>query len=789
MLNNFRLYAYYCALWLRKHPLKSFLFLFYLSKFYFLLPGTLFDSPYSFIIESADGQLLGARIAEDGQWRFPASEAIPDKFKICLIAYEDRYFYYHPGINPVSMYAAFRSNQKVGRIVRGGSTLSQQVVRLARKNQKRTYTEKFVEIIWALRLELKYSKVEILNFYATHAPFGGNVVGLEMAAYRYFGLGPQQLSWAQCATLAVLPNAPSLIFPGKNQDELLRKRNNLLRFIKESGEIDELEYQLSLKEPLPGKPHDLPDIAQHLLNRLFFKTKEPKVRTTIDYPLQERVSQIVDRHHQTFRQNGVHNMAVLIVDVETRNVLSYVGNTRTNKTHRRDVDNIRAPRSTGSIMKPLLFAEMLEEGELLYGALIPDIPTQIAGFSPQNSNMSFDGAIPAWKALSRSLNIPSVLMLQQFGVNKFYRKLKDYGFSTLDNQPMHYGLSLILGGAETTLWDLCRTYAGYVSIHNYFHQNKEQYRTNEFCDLNLTHGHELNFGKVQTEPSFLSAASIYQTFEAMREVNRPEHNESWQYFSSSQPIAWKTGTSYGNRDAWAIGCSSKFIVGVWVGNSTGEGRPELTGVSYAGSVLFDVFDVLDAAPWFKRPEMEMQIAEVCKKSGFLAGPNCPITTSWVSKRGLESQVCAYHHLVQLDETESYRVHSNCETVEKIHSISWFSLPPVMEWFYKKKNAEYVSLPPYRADCARYTEQTMAFIYPKNNALIYRARALDGNLQPVICKVAHRNPESELFWYMDDFFLGTTQRFHEFPLHAPAGKHKVTVVDQNGNDVSCIILIE
>ena len=774
---------------MQKHPIKTFLILFYGWKFYFLIPKNLFDSPYAFVIESADGHLLGARIADDGQWRFPANDSIPEKFKTCLIAYEDRYFYYHFGINPVAMFEAFQTNQKAGKIVRGGSTISQQVVRLARKNPKRTYGEKLVEMLWSLRLELKYSKQDILNFYATHAPFGGNVVGLEMAAYRYFGIDPFQLSWAQAATLAVLPNAPGLIFPGNNQLALLRKRDALLRYLNKSGKIDNMELQLSLQEPLPEKPHQLPEIAQHLLNRLHFKTTKSKTRTTILFELQERVHYIVERHHQKFRQNEVHNMAVLVVDVETRNVLAYIGNTNTEKKHKRDVDNIRAPRSSGSILKPLLFAEMLDEGELLYNSLIPDIPTQISGFSPQNNSMSYDGAVPAWKALSRSLNIPSVLMLQQFGVNKFYRKLKDYGMTTLNQQPMHYGLSLILGGAECTLWDLCRIYAGYVGTLNHFHENDGQYRTNEFTDLNMLHGHQLDLGKIQKKPSFLGAAAIYQTFEAMREVNRPEHNESWQYFSSSQPIAWKTGTSYGNRDAWAVGCNSKYVVGVWVGNSSGEGRPELTGVTYAGAVLFDVFSVLDVAPWFKRPELDMKVAEVCQKSGLLAGPNCPLKTEWVSKRGVESDVCIYHHSIQIDETGNYRLHSNCESMDNMRTEVWFTLPPVMEWFYKRKNADYRVLPPFRDDCGHIEEQTMAFIYPKNNALVFRARALDGTLQPVICKVAHRNPEATLYWYLNDRFVGTTQRFHEFPLDAPEGKHRVTVTDDRGNDVSCIVLVE
>jgi penicillin-binding protein 1C len=780
---------YFTLLWFKRNPIKTFLFLFYAWKFYFLVPRDLFDSPYSFVIESDEGQLLGARIAADGQWRFPAQDSIPEKFKTCLVAYEDRYFYYHFGINPVAIYEAIKTNRKAGKIVRGGSTLTQQVVRLARKNPSRTYSEKFVEMLWSLRLELRYSKEELLNLYATHAPFGGNVVGIEMASYRYFGLEPQQLSWAQAATLAVLPNAPGLIFPGKNQDELRRKRDNLLKYLHDQGEIEVVELQLALQESLPEKPYDLPNMAQHLINRLYFRTKASKVRTTIDFHLQDRVNGIVARYHRQFSQNEVHNMAVLIVDVETRNVLTYIGNASTDKRHNRDVDNIRAPRSTGSILKPFLFAEMLEEGELLYGALIPDIPTQISGFSPQNNSMSYDGAVPAWKALSRSLNIPSVLMLQQFGVNKFYRKLKDYGFSTLDKQPMHYGLSLILGGAETTLWDLCRAYAGYVGIHNHFHSNDQEYRSNEFCDLNVFQGKITNFGKAEKKPPFLGAASVHLTFDAMREVNRPEHNESWQYFSSSQPIAWKTGTSYGNRDAWAIGCSKKYVVGIWVGNSSGEGRPELTGVSYAGAVLFDVFSVLDISTWFKRPELDMQVAEICEKSGFLAGPNCPMTTAWVSKRGLESDVCSFHHLVQLDASGQFRVHSNCEQIDQIQSKVWFSLPPVLEWYYKKKNADYAVVPPFRADCAQHSEQALAFIYPKNGSLIYRARALDGQLQPIIFKVAHRNPDAELFWYLNNHFVGSTHRFHEFPIHAPEGKHRITVVDVNGNDAKCEVLVE
>jgi penicillin-binding protein 1C len=212
-------------------------------------------------------------------------------------------------------------------------------------------------------------------------------------------------------------------------------------------------------------------------------------------------------------------------------------------------------------------------------------------------------------------------------------------------------------------------------------------------------------------------------------------------------------------------------------------------VSYAGSVLFDVFANLDAVPWFKRPDMDMQVAEVCKQSGFLAGPNCPLTTEWVSKRGLESDVCAYHHLLQLDASGNYRVHSNCEDINSIQSVAWFSLPPVMEWYYKRKNADYKSMPPFRRDCQDRNTTALDFIYPKSGSRLYRAVSMEGALQEIVFKIAHRNPDAEVFWYLDDKFIGSTQRFHELPIDVPEGRHVVTVVDEMGNDAQVVVWLE
>ena len=222
--------------------------------FWFCLPEPLFNDPTSTVIVDRQRRLLGAKIADDGQWRFPLKEEVSEQFETCIVQFEDQYFYSHPGINPVSIVRALIQNIRSGEVVSGGSTLSMQVIRLSRKYKSRTVIEKVIEMVLALRLELRYTKHEILALYAAHAPFGGNVVGLEAASWRYYGRPSSQLSWAECATLAVLPNAPSLIYPGKNHQLLLDKRNRLLSKLKEKGLLNNTDYELAIVEPLPDKP-------------------------------------------------------------------------------------------------------------------------------------------------------------------------------------------------------------------------------------------------------------------------------------------------------------------------------------------------------------------------------------------------------------------------------------------------------------------------------------------------------------------------------------------------------
>ncbi len=443
--------------------------------FWFCLPSILFNEPTCYVLEDRSGILLSASIAADGQWRFPYDPKVPDKFSDCITTYEDKRFYYHPGIDPVAFCRAVLRNISHGKIVRGGSTLTMQVMRLSHHNKQRNFWQKIKESIQAVRLECTYSKKSIMALYASNAPFGTNVVGLDAASWRYYGRSPDKLSWGEMAALAVLPNSPSLVHPGKNRDWLLKKRNGLLTKLQENGKIDKNTCELAKIEPLPGEPLPLPQMAPHLLQR--FKTDNlkqdgnacTKTITTIDGDLQRNVTNILIQHHALLKGNGINNACAMVMEVETGNVLAYVGNVydTKNKELESDVDVIKASRSPGSTLKPLLYVSMLSDGMILPNSIIPDIPTQIGGYSPQNFDLGYDGAVPASKALSRSLNIPAVKLLQQYKYQRFYETLKQLGITTLNRSADTYGLSLILGGSEVTMWDMVGVYGGLARTMNH----------------------------------------------------------------------------------------------------------------------------------------------------------------------------------------------------------------------------------------------------------------------------------------------------------------------------------
>jgi penicillin-binding protein 1C len=764
-----------------------------LLAFWVLVPVVQFDDPLSTVVLDRDGELLGASIAADGQWRFGVAFAVPEKFAAAITCYEDRRFYWHPGVDPLALARAAWQNLRRGRVVSGGSTLTMQVVRLSRDGRPRTFLEKGVEALLALRLTLALPKSQVLGLYAAYAPFGGNTVGLDAAAWRYFGREARQLSWAETATLAVLPNTPALVHPGRNRDLLLVKRNRLLRALRARGVIDALTAELAEREPLPPAPEPLPMLAPHLVARLRaerrtqrFRTGDasPWVRTTIAAPVQRRTVEILGRHRSALAENGVANAAALVLDVASGEVLAYVGNQWPPDAleHGEHVDVIPAPRSTGSVLKPLLYASMLEAGEVLPAQLIPDVPTHIGSFHPENFDRAYAGAVPAAQALARSLNVPAVRMLRSYGVDRFCAGLRQLGITTLTRPGEYYGLALILGGAEGTLWDVSGVYAGLA--RSALAPNPAAARRAFFGPSYLRR--PARAVSVPGTSAPLGPGAAYLTLQAMLEVERPGDELAWRAFGSARKIAWKTGTSYGFRDSWAVGVTPRLVVGIWVGNADGVGRTGLTGHSAAAPILFDVMGALPGGGWFDAPA-ELVDIDVCARSGMRAGPHCETRKAErVPRAGLDSPACSFCRVVHVDAGLAWQVHADCEPVTAIRSLDWFVLPPAMEVHYRRLHADYRPPPPFRADCRAALgaegSASLSIVSPREGATVYVPLELDGSLGRVVFEAAHRDPGARVFWHLDDGYEGETRDIHQLALAPGPGAHVLVLVDERGESV-------
>jgi len=699
-----------------RHTLAAILLLWLLC-----LPRELFKgTTYSTEVLDRNSELLGARIADDGQWRFPPCDSVPERFATALIQFEDKAFRYHPGVDPVAIVRAIRQNVQAGHTVSGASTITMQLVRLSR-GKERTLWQKTLEAIIATRIELHYSKDEILAMYASHAPFGSNVVGLEAAAWRYFGTSPWNLSWSESATLAVLPNSPAMIHPGKNRDSLKEKRDRLLKRLYEKEIIDKTQYELSICEPLPQEPVPLPQLASQFVDNCSMEFHGERIISDIDIQVQKKLEDVTFRWNEELSEEGISDMSAIILDTETGKTLAYVGNANPqNKRNGSNVDIANSPRSTGSILKPFLYRCCLEEGVILPYTLLKDTPVSINGFSPQNFNREYDGAVSADVALSSSLNIPFVHLLQEYGVQKFCNVLTGMGMSTLTRSADDYGLSLILGGAEAKLSDLVQMYRRLA------------------CDSDNI--------------------SSWYTLKALSNVNRPDEMD-WKRTHSLQTISWKTGTSFCFRDAWAVGVTPGYVVGVWVGNANGQGSPGIIGARAAGPVLFDIFNAMPRSEWFQDPAPQTYIrAEVCRQSGRLAGLNCPdVDTLAVPKKAIESQVCTYHRIVD----------------GKVR----FVLPPAMGHYYRRHHPE------YSVSGARDKESLMEFIYPMPGSMIHLPRQLDGSISGVTFNLAHSDSDATVFWHLDSEYLGSTRYINQMTLVPDEGHHYLTVVDDQGNSLT------
>jgi penicillin-binding protein 1C len=380
-------------------------------------------------------------------------------------------------------------------------------------------------------------------------------------------------------------------------------------------------------------------------------------------------------------------------------------------------------------------------------------------------------------------------MLQKYTPEKFLDLLHKTGFSTFSKPADYYGLSLILGGGETSLWELTGVYASLSRVLNRYNKEKKYFREDYHFPVLLPSSARPAVNTEDTDPP-LSASSIWLTYEALKKVNRPEGESGWQYFSSSPNLAWKTGTSFGFRDAWAVGTTPVYVIGVWAGNADGEGRPGLTGISAAAPILFDLVNMMGTEKWFETPREDLTMIRVCSRSGFRAGPDCTETEEVAANvTGLRSEMCPYHKIVHLDKSGTMQVNADCAPAAEIRNEPWFVLPPAMEYFYRQKHPEYKVIPPPAPRCqGDKSISVMEFIYPTTGVKIFIPRDETGGLTRVIPEVAHRNPSKKIFWHLDEKYIGTTKFIHQVEILADAGEHVLTVVDEDGNSIRCVFII-
>jgi len=738
-----------------------------LLAFIFSLPNPLFDVPYSPVLFDREGNLLGAQVASDGQWRFPGTERVNDKFALALIETEDRRFRIHLGVDFFAVVRAAYQNIRGKRIISGGSTITMQTIRLARGARKRTFFEKFIEAYLAVRLEAGNSKNKILALYSANAPFGANVVGLEAAAWRWFGRSSNDISWAEAAVLATLPNSPALIHPGRNRETLKAKRDSLLNKLFKRGFFDEETLALSVAEPLPGEPLPLPRIAPHFLDRLVLEVKKTSSLkksalfiTTIDRGIQVRVTDILNRASDRFALNGIFNGACVVLNTQTGEIAAYVGNTNT--LHAPDVDIASSRRSSGSLLKPFLYAAMLDSGDILPSSLVSDIPTRIGSFSPENMSRNYLGVVPADEALARSLNVPAARSLRVYGVERFLQFLRSLGLTTLFRSGNEYGLPLILGGAEVTLFEITKLYA--------------------------VLGRTADSSSKGTK--LISSGAAWLTLEALVNAARPGEEAIWREYAGARHIAWKTGTSYGFRDAWAVGVTPEWTVGVWIGNASGEGRPELRSAVTSAPVLFEIFSVLSSLDgnrnaWFSKPTVELLQAEVCASSGFPASVNCAnIKYVDIPKDAPAAKPCRFCQTIILDDTLTYRIVLGSGASTAAVQRKWFVLPPAEEWYYRRWNLDYKPLPPYlnSKELSNRGEGVLALFNPEPDSQVYVPRELDNSEGKIVFSAAHRDEKETIYWHLDDIFLGYTQTFHEMEARPQPGLRTLTLVDSAGNTI-------
>ncbi|WP_089679339.1 penicillin-binding protein 1C [Catalinimonas alkaloidigena] len=726
---------------------------------------------YAPLVLDRDGTVLHARLSADDKWRmYTELSEITPTLRQALLFKEDRFFYYHMGVNPLAMVRALASNWRSGRRTSGASTITMQVARLL-DPQPRTYGNKLREMFRALQLEWHYSKDEILQLYLNLVPYGSNLEGVKSAALLYFGRSPNHLSLAQIATLTVVPNRPSSLRLDQPNDELLAVRNQWLRAFREANVFPVQAVADALAEPLNLRRRPTPRGVPHLARRLTQTHKRvPVVRTTIDRRVQAQVETLTETHIRHWKQRNVHNAAVMVVDNRTREVVAYLGSPDfEDGTHAGQVDGVRAVRSPGSTLKPLVYALAFDEGKVTPKRMLPDVPTDYDGYAPENFDRQFHGQVTAELALSHSLNLPAVQLLQEVSVPLLVQRLKQAGFATIARQQHYLGLSTVLGGCGTTLEELTALYAALA----------DQGRYRPLRTLATA-------GDDTTTAAVVSPAASFVVTEILTQLERPDLPQREHHALRVPRIAWKTGTSYGRRDAWSIGYNERYTVGVWVGNFSGEGVRELTGADAATPLLFKLFNMLEpngTERWFRAPAA-LGFRLVCAETGLVPGPACEHqVVDYFLPLVSEARVCDHWQEVRVSPDETLSYCPVCSPPAGYKRKRYRRLPAPVLAFQRAQGTAPEVVPPHNPACTRVWQADAPQIVSPVDGKEYVVERTEPAELMLQCQA--EGDVKEVYWYVNDQFFKaaspTEPVFWQPDAGATDGRLKVSCSDDRGRN--------
>jgi len=749
--------------------------------------------PTATVVEAADGAPLRFFLAADDRWRFPVTlEELPDDLVRALLASEDRWFYRHPGVNPLAVVRATVQNLRAGRTVSGASTLSMQVARMVDPSS-RTLETKVKEALRALQLERHLTKDQILEHYLNLAPFGGNLEGVAAASYFYFGKDAAQLSLGEIALLTALPRSPLRYDPTRHPTTARAARDQVLRQLEEREVFPAERVAKALRQPLPQQRFPVPFEAPHFARfaageEVRSGSRGPRLRTTVDLRMQRIAESQVRRFVASLRGEGIGNAAVVVVETETGALRALVGSAAFHEPeHSGQVNGALARRSPGSTLKPFLYGLALDRGEILPDSILLDVPTDFAGYVAENYDGLYRGRVPAREALARSLNAPAVRLLNQVGLSRFLGLLQQGGLRTLDRPAHQYGLPLALGGCEVTLLDLTGLYAGLAA-------------GGRFSSPHWRIDAEANGEFEAPETSLLSPEAAWLVTEMLLDVERPDLPESWRLARDLPSVAWKTGTSYGHRDAWAVGFSGRYTIGVWAGSFDGRAHEGISGSRHAAPLLFDLFRALEEEGGAPRRPLNLRLGEVevCELSHALPGPFCPRRARGLVLPGKSRpETCSLHRRALADAETGELLPAGCKSSRSRAWREYVVHPPELVAWWRSRGQELLDgIPPTARleECGGATFGPPSGAPPKivspDSRTPYRLRRSAPLEDQRLSLLAQADPGvRKLYWYRDGTLVGSGPPHRPVFLKPTPGEHRLVVTDDQGRSEGVTYSVE